>query len=277
VSTPISIGVPPRKANANGSKVKPAKGSGRPLARVQGLDAAVRGVDEPSDAEFSAAVTAATTMFGDPTRRRIYLFARESPVGVTASEAAQYCELHPNVARHHLDKLAGGGYLDVVSESAVGRSGRPAKRFRSTGKPIDLAFPARRHDLIVSLLSKALELLPNDVASKMAEEVGEHYGRELAAQINPGDRHRTMQSALHAVAEALTAHGFAAHTEAREGAMAIVRDHCPFGDLSDSHPVICAVDRGLVKGMLFELYGTASGAFTESRPLGDDVCVELVK
>ncbi len=228
----------------------------------------------PTGEEFSAAVTAATTMFGDPTRRRIYLFAREKPRGVTASQAAEHTNLHPNVARHHLDKLAAGGYLDVVSDVTEGRSGRPSKRYRSTGKPIDLEFPARRHDLIVSLLSKALELLPDEVAAAMAEEVGQHYGRELAMQLNPGDRQRTMRSALHTVADALTAHGFAAHTEAREGSMSIVRDHCPFGDLSASHPVICAVDRGMVRGMLAELYGeTSETAFTAMRTRGDDTCV----
>jgi predicted ArsR family transcriptional regulator len=228
----------------------------------------------PTGEEFSAAVTAATTMFGDPTRRRIYLFARENPRGVTASQAAEHTNLHPNVARHHLDKLAAGGYLDVVADVTEGRSGRPSKRYRSTGKPIDLEFPARRHDLIVSLLSKALELLPDDVASAMAEEVGQHYGRELAMQLNPGDRQRSMRSALHTVADALTAHGFAAHTEAREGSMSIVRDHCPFGDLSASHPVICAVDRGMVRGMLAELYGeTSQTAFIAMRTQGDDSCI----
>ena len=227
----------------------------------------------PTGEEFSAAVTAATTMFGDPTRRRIYLFARENPRGVTASQAAEHTNLHPNVARHHLDKLAAGGYLDVVADVTEGRSGRPSKRYRSTGKPIDLEFPARRHDLIVSLLSKALELLPDDVASAMAEEVGQHYGRELAMQLNPGDRQRSMRSALHTVADALTAHGFAAHTEAREGSMSIVRDHCPFGDLSASHPVICAVDRGMVRGMLAELYGdSAETQLTSSRAQGDTLC-----
>ena len=212
-------------------------------------------------------------MFGDPTRRRIYLFARENPRGVTASQAAEHTNLHPNVARHHLDKLAAGGYLDVVADVTEGKSGRPSKRYRSTGKPIDLEFPARRHDLIVSLLSKALELLPDDVASAMAEEVGQHYGRELAMQLNPGDRQRSMRSALHTVADALTAHGFAAHTEAREGSMSIVRDHCPFGDLSASHPVICAVDRGMVRGMLAELYGdSAETQLTSSRAQGDTLC-----
>ena len=135
---------------------------------------------------------------------------------------------------------------------------------------------ARKHDLVVSLLSKALELLPFDVASKMAEDVGEHYGRELAAQMNPGDSHRSMRSALHAVADALTAHGFSAHTEAREEGLAIVAGHCPFGELSETHPVICAVDRGMVRGMLSALYGDAAPSTTASRPQGDDVCVTTV-
>ena len=45
---------------------------------------------------------------------------------------------------------------------------------------------------------------------------GEDYGRSLAASMAPGEGHRSLQVALHAVADALTAHGFAAHTESRE-------------------------------------------------------------
>ena len=55
---------------------------------------------------FSAQVTAITSAFGDPTRRGIYLFTRESANGVTAAQVAEHFSLHPNVARHHLDKLA---------------------------------------------------------------------------------------------------------------------------------------------------------------------------
>jgi predicted ArsR family transcriptional regulator len=275
-ATPVSIRTSRSRADLAGpvgsekaSNAPVGLGSGPGSASAGGVSVGVA----PTGEEFSAAVTAATTMFGDPTRRRIYLFARENPRGVTASQAAEHTNLHPNVARHHLDKLAAGGYLDVVADVTGGKSGRPSKRYRSTGKPIDLEFPARRHDLIVSLLSKALELLPDDVASAMAEEVGQHYGRELAMQLNPGDRQRSMRSALHTVADALTAHGFAAHTEAREGSMSIVRDHCPFGDLSASHPVICAVDRGMVRGMLAELYGdSAETQLTSSRAQGDTLC-----
>jgi predicted ArsR family transcriptional regulator len=225
---------------------------------------------------FSAAVSAATSMFGDTTRRRMYLFARSSTDGTTATEAAELCGVHANVARHHLDKLANGGYLDVVLEAGNGRTGRPSKRYRSNGRPIDLEFPARRHDLMAMLLGRALELLPYDVASKMAEEVGEHYGRELAEQMNPGDGHRSMQSALHAVADALTAHGFAARTEEHSSGPALVAGSCPFGDLSTQHPVICAVDRGIVRSMLFTLHGEGEPSHTTTRPTGADECTSLI-
>ncbi|TMK85664.1 MAG: hypothetical protein E6G57_13405 [Actinobacteria bacterium] len=225
-------------------------------------------------AEFSAAVTAVTSAFGDPTRREIYLVARESETGVTASEVAERFELHPNVARHHLDKLAAGGYLEVaVARAAHAGVGRPSKRYRVTTKTMGLEFPARRDDLLVTLLGRALELVPQAKAEVMAEAVGIEYGQALAASMAPGDGHRSFQAALHAVADALTAHGFAAHAESRPGSLAIIAESCPFGDAAVQHPVICAVDRGIVKGMLAGLYGDTVPHTEASRPQGDDICV----
>src|SRR5438874_3974417 len=217
---------------------------------------------------------AVTSAFGDPTRREIYLFARETEVGVTASEVAERFELHPNVARHHLDKLAAGGYVEVAVERAAHAGvGRPSKRYRATAKTMGLEFPARRDDLLITLLGRALELVPAGKAEAMAEAVGIDYGRALAAAMAPGDAHRSFQAALHAVADALPAHGFAAHAEARPGSLAIIAEQCPFGEAAVQHPVICAVDRGIVKGMLAGLYGDTVPHTEASRPQGEDVCV----
>jgi predicted ArsR family transcriptional regulator len=235
-----------------------------------------RAVNEEGPQYFSAAVSAATTMFGDSTRRRMYLFARSCNDGATAIEAAAHCGVHANVARHHLDKLASGGYLDVSLEGITGRTGRPSKRYKSNGRPIDLEFVGRRHDLMAMLLGRALELLPPDTAAAMAQEVGEHYGRELAEHMNPGDGHRSMQSALHAVADALTAHGFAARTQDHADGPSIVSGSCPFGDLSTQHPVICAVDRGIVRAMLRELHGEGEPSLTGSRPTGALECTSVI-
>jgi predicted ArsR family transcriptional regulator len=231
------------------------------------------------DARFSAAVAAVTSAFGDPTRRDIYLFARDSERGVTAAEVAERFDLHPNVARHHLDKLAAGGYVDVHVERGGTGAGRPSKRYRSAAKDsgvdVDLDFGVRRDDLLVTMLGRALALIPVEQAEAMAEQVGEEYGRALAEHMGaaPGEGHRSFRSALHAVADALTAHGFAAHAEARGGSLAIIAEQCPFGDTATQHPVICAVDRGMVRGMLAGLYGEAEPTTTASRALGDDACV----
>jgi predicted ArsR family transcriptional regulator len=227
-----------------------------------------------TDAEFAAAVSAVTSAFGDPTRRDIYLFARESVDGVTATAVADKFALHPNVARHHLDKLAAGGYLEVtVSRSAQIGAGRPSKHYKASAIVEPLDVHTRRDDLLATLLGRALALLPADQAEKLAEGVGEEYGRSLAERMSPGDVHRSFRSALAAVADALTAHGFAAHAEARGTSLRIISDQCPFGNAAHEHPVMCAVDRGMVRGMLAGLYGDTVPVTESSRARGGDACV----
>ncbi len=233
-----------------------------------------------SPTEFASAVTAITSAFGDPTRRDIYLFAHERPAGVTASEVAERFELHANVARHHLDKLASGGHLEVTVGRAPGATGggRPSKRYRTHGDAVELDLPVRHDDVLVSLLGRALSLLPADQAATMAEEVGVEYGRTMARAMGEvGDVQRSFRTALHAVADALSAHGFAAHAEQHGGELRIVSGHCPFGDAAIEHPVICAVDRGMVRGMLETLYAGDATACTEaSRAAGDAVCITAI-
>lgn len=242
-------------------------------------------VDALTATEFASAVTAITSAFGDPTRREIYLFAHEHDAelpegslddrGVTAAEVAERFDLHPNVARHHLDKLAGGGYLEVaVSREGKTGAGRPSKRYRPTGHQISVEVPVRQDDVLVTLLGRALAMLPVEQAEAMAEEVGIEYGRLMAASMgDTSDHQRSFRSSLHAVADALTAHGFAAHAEKKNNELRIVSEHCPFGGAAIANPVICAVDRGMVKGMLAALYGETSPLLESSLPMGDTICV----
>jgi predicted ArsR family transcriptional regulator len=232
-----------------------------------------------SSASFTATVSAITDAFGDPTRRSIYLFVRDhgGDHGVTTSAVADRVGVHPNVARHHLDKLAAGGYLEVhTGKVAGGGAGRPSKRYLAVADAVT-EFPVRSDDLVLSLLGRALTRLSPDDAEAMAEEVGAEYGRAMAAGLQ-GDAleagHRSMRSAIQAVADALTAHGFAAHAESRNDQLRIINDHCPFGDVAAEHPVICAVDRGMVRGMLSELIDGEVGSLTteSSFATGETFC-----
>lgn len=241
-------------------------------------------VDRPplSPTEFGSVVTAITSAFGDPTRREIYLYIHEHTDGVTASDVAAKFHLHPNVARHHLDKLVAGSYIEVT----VGRperrtgAGRPSKRYRVVTPEIALDLPLRHHDVLVTLLGRALAELGPEQAARVAEDVGLSFGRSMAAATAPGvdTQHRSFQSALHTVADALTAHGFAAHAEGSDDELRIVSEHCPFGGAAIEHPVICAVDRGMVRGMLEALYGGELVTETTlSLPTGGEHCVTSIQ
>ncbi len=233
---------------------------------------------ELSPTDFSAAVTAIASAFGDPTRRDIYLHARDVPIGVTAAGIGETFDLHPNVARHHLDKLAAGGYLEVeVARAAGSGAGRPSKHYKVTPKDPAPELPVRHDDLLATLLAKALDRLPREEAESLAQEVGNDYGKMMADSLSDTtESQRSFRTVLHTVAHAMTAHGFAAHAEKHKGSLRIVAEHCPFGDTAIDNPVICAVDRGMVQGMLTSLYGESSATTQRSRPDGDENCITTV-
>jgi predicted ArsR family transcriptional regulator len=86
-----------------------------------------------------------------------------------------------------------------------------------------------------------------------------------------------VRAALTTVADALTAHGFAAHAESSNGQLTIVSECCPFGETATKFPhVVCALDRGMIRGMLAGLYGETSPVFETSRPDGGEHCVARV-
>ncbi len=227
------------------------------------------------DGQFSAAVAAVSAAFGDPTRRDIFLHVRAAP-GLTANEVASTFSLHPNVARHHLQRLVAGGYLRVETGRNATGAGRPSQRYFCVEEELTIGLTQRRDDLLMRLLGEAMRRLGPEEAEEMASHVGEEYGRSLASRMTPSEGQRTVRAAMHVVAETLTAHGFAAHAEDRGETTAVVAEQCPFGDASSTNPVLCAVDRGMVKGLLAGLCGTDSQralpVILSSRARGDDTC-----
>lgn len=225
--------------------------------------------------EFDSAVTAITHAFGDPTRRAIYLYVHEHPDGVRAAAVARHFDLHPNVARHHLDKLAAGGHLDVAAARPSGGAGRPSKVFRPVAPKIDLSVAVGHDTVLIRLLGKTLEALGPERSNELATEVGREFGATLAAEMGAGVAgSSSFRASLHAVADALASHGFGAHAEDMDGSAQIVTQHCPFGDVALQNPVLCAVDHGMVEGLLGTLYpGEISVEVRSTRPRGDAVCV----
>lgn len=226
--------------------------------------------NELDPALFTATVTSLAHSFGDNTRRKIYLYLRENP-GTTAAELAHHCDVHANVVRHHLERLAEAGYVtfENVRKTTVGR---PAKGYRVIDDSLAMDGSMRRDALLVALLEMALERLGPEASEKMAHDVGVQYGRTLGAAVTPLDSTRSLKAAMSSIAGLLTAHGFAARAEESNEHQSVVADNCPFGSMATHHPVLCAVDRGLIGGMLEGLGAERTLVTLTSRARGDDTC-----
>lgn len=216
-----------------------------------------------------------TAALGDPTRRAIYIAVRESAEPLTTSKVATLFDIHPNVARHHLDRLADEGFLRVShrKQAMAERAGRPAKAYEATDKEVTVHFAPRRFEMLTEMLFQVIEELEVEDVSEVAERVGRKYGEQLASEI--GAQHEPgYDDAVQAVATAMTGLGFSMDPDV--AGQRLLTSHCPFGETATSHPeVICSLDRGIVKGLFGALSFPCDPVVIPHQRLDDD-CITQV-
>jgi predicted ArsR family transcriptional regulator len=217
-----------------------------------------------------------TSSLGDPTRRAVYIAVRESKEALTTSVIADLFDIHPNVARHHLDRLADDGYLQVNEahpRKGGPGAGRPAKHYEATEMEVSVHFAPRRFEMLADMLFRILEEVSPDNIGEIAERIGREYGQELADEIgapeDPG-----YDAAVQAVASAMTGLGFSVDPDL--DGQRLLTSHCPFGETATTHPeVICSLDRGIVSGMFGALSVPCDPVVIPHTTLEDD-CVTRV-
>lgn len=226
---------------------------------------------------FDSQVGALAASLGDTTRRGIYIAVREAAEPLTVSQAADLFSLHPNVARHHLDRLVDDGWLQVTHRRRNDRTGpgagRPAKHYEPTTKEVSLQFPMRRYDLLSELLVRVIERIAPDEAATIAEEIGREYGAELAAEIGlPDDE--GFEDAVQAVAKAMMGMGFV--TEANADDRTLLTRFCPFGEAAANHPeIVCKLDQGIVGGLLDATHQTSAVHLTPHLTADEDCVADV--
>lgn len=218
-----------------------------------------------------------TSALGDPTRRAIYIAVRESNEALTTSMVANLFDIHPNVARHHLDRLTDEGYLRLGEERRSTKSGpgagRPAKAYESTEKEVSVHFAPQRFEMLVELLMRVLDQVSEEDLAAVAETVGRQYGKELAAEIG-AQEDSGYDQAVTSVARAMTGLGFAVDPDI--SGQRLLTSHCPFGEAATNHPeVICSLDRGIVSGLFGALSVPCEPVLIPHARLDDD-CVTKV-
>jgi predicted ArsR family transcriptional regulator len=175
-----------------------------------------------------------------PTRARLFALLSELKRPVGTAELAKRLELHPNGVRVHLERLAQQRLVErarvrqprgrppdawtIAPEAQPG--GRAPHAYQDLGRWLARALGSRRGGL------------------RGIEETGREIGRELA----PKGRARDPD----ALETALTALGVAPTIKTSQGdRVTICLGNCPYRDaVHENQPAICALHRGITRGLL---------------------------
>ena len=165
----------------------------------------------------------------------------------SAAVLAERLELTPAAVRRHLDHLLDEGLVESREERVYGPRGRgrPAKVFvlTDTGRH---AFHQAYDDLAATAMRFIAEAGGADAVAEFARrrvaEVEERYREQLA--LAPESKK------AQALAQALTADGYAASTaEAGHGAQ-LCQHHCPVAHVAEQFPQLCEAETEVFSRLL---------------------------
>ncbi len=176
-----------------------------------------------------------------PTRAR--LFARLSRLGRPAStgELATELTLHPSGVRVHLERLEDAGL--IARQRVPQPRGRPRDGWSVSPDARPGGEPPDAYTQLARWLARSTPARP----ARLREI--ERAGRELGGEL-PGDH--TGSPPEEALGRALAALGFAPQRERQEAGRVVYRlRNCPYREaVRANQPVVCALHRGITRGLL---------------------------
>jgi predicted ArsR family transcriptional regulator len=201
-------------------------------------------VKKVTEIRDSAPASAGVPSFGPShtertTRARVArLILEHGPI--SASALGQRLGLTPAAVRRHLDHLLAEEMIEVrrTRPHASRGRGRPAKLFVITDDGRS-AFEHAYDDLATSALRFLAERLGDDAVAEFSRrQLG-----DLEARYGAAIREVPPQQRVHALAEALSADGYAASSStAPAGGQQLCQHHCPVAHVAERFPQLCEAE-----------------------------------
>lgn len=207
------------------------------------------------------------------TRHRIMLHVlKHGPV--SATDISEEFGLSTAGVRRHLDNIVGEGLAEIVSVSKSGQRGRPAKLFRLTdagrahfghdydtlallalralkqtgGEAAVENFAAERiHDILADVAHPCPDSEKPQGTCECSDSTASQPKLDAPSGSDDADE---LVARAQAIAEALTANGYAASVGNAAGGVQICRHHCPIQDVAHEFPELCAAEHRVVAELL---------------------------
>jgi len=182
-------------------------------------------------------------VLAQPTRARLFAHLARLGEPTGTNELAAELGLHPSGVRVHLERLYSAGL--IARERAPQPVGRPRDSWSIAPDALPGAQPPGAYRQLARWLAHSIPGRPGRL--REMERAGRELGRELLSTRGPG-------SAEERMGRTLTALGFAPRREPAKGRVAFRLGNCPYRDaVHENQPVVCALHRGLTRGLLDQL------------------------
>ncbi|MFP5219941.1 MAG: helix-turn-helix transcriptional regulator [Actinomycetes bacterium] len=209
-------------------------------------------------------------VLAEPQRRRVFeLVQRDGPV--TVADLVTGLGIGRTLVAFHLAKLVDAGFVEAVEpRRATGDKGRPAQRFRTSGREVVASVPDRRYELLAGILLDGVAAhRPGESAHDSALRAARRRGTQLGRSFARGRIARRAATALARLEPLLVSVGYAPR---REGDEMSVRN-CPFDRFREEHTEqVCSLNLALSDGYLDGL-GVDDVLKTRLRSCPDSCCV----
>jgi len=186
----------------------------------------------------------------------------------TAAVLGERLGLSPAAVRKHLDALLAEGTVTTRAQRARGTRGRgrPARLYVLTD-----AGHARGPSGYDDLAAAALRFLAATADGEAVERFAETRGAELEARyagalqgVEPAERPA-------ALAEAMTADGYAASTSPQGVGLQLCQHHCPVREVAAEFPQLCDAETGAI-GRLLDVHVQRLATIAH----GDGICTTYI-
>jgi predicted ArsR family transcriptional regulator len=187
-------------------------------------------------------------VLAQPTRARLFahLAGLARPAGT--DELAAELGLHPSGVRVHLERLRAAGL--IARERVPQTLGRPRDSWSIAPDALPGGEPGDAYPRLARWLARSIPARPGRL--REVERAGREVGHELPST-------QVEDPAEEVMGRALTALGFAPQRQpAKPGRVVFRLGNCPYREaVRENQPVVCALHRGLTRGMLDRLDATA--------------------
>ncbi|WP_342581322.1 helix-turn-helix domain-containing protein [Ureibacillus sp. FSL W7-1570] len=192
----------------------------------------------------------------DETRFQIYEYMLQQKRFFTVQDIADKFNIHPNVARLHLTKLA---EINLITADFLksGKGGRPGRIYKVSEQGVDLSFPKREDK---HLIKWAIELVYEfgqeglEKAKKISYEDGYSEMRSRLVKMNSPIN---FEDRVEMLSEAALLVGYIPKiVDTEKGKKVILTIYnCPFrSQLTEHSDIICDLHKSYIKGQIDALF-----------------------